>query len=236
MNEPKENPDCMSLTSLVAGLVHEIRNPLSTINLNLQLLKEDWQHAETPQDKRALRKLDVIQSETQRLEVVLNDILRFVRIENLELEPHSMNAMLDEIVEFKAGELRLKSIEVVKFYDYNLPQCMADPNLLKQALLNILMNAQQAVEQDGQIMIRTSVDGGLARIEIMDTGCGMAPDVLAKIFQPWFSTKNTGTGLGLPTTKRIIEAHGGSIEVRSEPGRGTSVVVRLRPDGTREMG
>ncbi|HUU69878.1 MAG TPA: histidine kinase dimerization/phospho-acceptor domain-containing protein, partial [Planctomycetota bacterium] len=97
-----KTPDCLSLTELVAGLVHEIRNPLSTINLNLQLLKEDWRESESPRDKRTVKKLDVIQAETQRLEEILNDILHFVRIESLELQPQDVNAMLDEITEFKA--------------------------------------------------------------------------------------------------------------------------------------
>ena len=230
MADQNASNDCLSLTSLVAGLVHEVRNPLSTINLNLQLLREDWADAETPREKRALRKIDLIRAETQRLEGVLNDILRFVRIGSLDLQPVDVNALLDQIVDFKANELRLKNIEVIRFYDYNLPRCQADPALLKQALLNILLNAQQAMDDNGgQIMIRTSRDGEYVRIEITDTGCGMAPDVLKKIFVPWFSTKPNGTGLGLPTTRRIIEAHGGTIAIQSEQGRGTSVVTRLLP-------
>jgi len=231
--EDKTSPECVSLTELVAGLVHEVRNPLSTININLQLLKEDW--GESPREKRMLKKLDVIQAETQRLEEILNDILRFVRIESLELQGQDVNSMLDEIAEFKASELKLRNIEVIRFFDYNLPRCGADANLLKQALLNIVLNAQQAIDKDGQIMIRTSREDDAVRIEITDTGPGMAPDVQAKIFRPWFSTKKTGSGLGLPTTRRIIEAHGGSIQVFSEPNRGTSVVVRLNPAGPREM-
>jgi len=226
-----KTPDFVSLTELVAGLVHEVRNPLSTISLNLQLLKEDWQESESPREKRMLKKLDVIQAETQRLEEILNDILRFVRIESLELQPQDVNAMLDEIAEFKASELKLHNIEIIRFFDYNLPRCAADASLLKQALLNIVLNAQQAIGKDGQIMIRTSPENGKVRIEITDTGPGMPPDVQAKIFRPWFSTKKTGTGLGLPTTRRIIEAHGGTIRIFSEPNHGTSVVVRLDPAG-----
>jgi len=223
--------DSASLTSLVAGLAHEIRNPLSTINLNLQLLKEDWQQAESAREKKTLKKIDVIQAETQRLNEILDDFLRFVRIDDLELQPHDINALVDEIAEFKANELKLKNIEVIRFYDYNLPQCMVDAKFIKQAILNIVLNAQQAIEKDGQIMIRTSRDAGLVRIEITDTGSGIPPDVRAKIFIPWFSTKTSGCGLGLPTTRRIIEAHGGTIQVMSEVNRGTSVVVHLRPGG-----
>jgi len=223
----KETQDCASIVTLVGGLAHEIRNPLSTINLNLQLLKEDWLEAATPREKRSLRKLDRIQSETQRLQEILDDFLRFVRIDELELEECDINDLLGEVGDFISSEARLKNIEVIKFYDYNLPRCRADRRFLKQAFLNILKNAQQAIEHDGQIMIRTSRAGDTARIEITDTGPGMPAEVLQQIFKPYYSTKESGTGLGLPTTRRIIEKHGGSIDLQSDLGHGTSVIVLL---------
>ena len=228
----EEDPqDCVSLTTLVGGLAHEIRNPLSTINVSLQLLKEEWLEAESPREKRALRKLDVIQAETQRLQEILDDFLRFVRIDELYLKPLDVNAILDEIVEFIGHEVRLKGIEVIRFYDYNLPKVMVDGKFVKQAFLNVLMNAYQAIAEGGQIMIRTSPDADGIRIEITDTGPGMPSEVLDKMFKPYYSTKQSGTGLGMPTTRRIIEKHGGTIAVRSEVGHGTSVVVRLPGTG-----
>jgi len=130
-----------------------------------------------------------------------------------------------------SNEAKAAGIEFLKFYDYNLPRCMVDVNFIRQALLNIIINARQAIERDGQIMIRTAHDGGSVRIEITDTGPGIRPEVLAKIFKPYFSTKDSGIGLGLPTTKRIIDEHEGIIEVRSEPGHGTNVIVTLKPQG-----
>jgi len=228
----KENAqDFASLTTLVGGLAHEIRNPLSTININLQLLKEDWLDAGSPREKRALKKLDLIQAETQRLQETLDDFLRFIRIEDLELESHDINALIDEIVRFIGNEIRLKGIDIVRFYDYNLPRCMLDVKFMKQAFLNILMNARQAIEKDGQIMIRTSRSGEMLCVEITDTGIGMPHNVLERIFTPYYSTKESGTGLGMPTTKRIIEKHAGTIEVQSDRGHGTSVIVHLRPAG-----
>ncbi|HUS57913.1 MAG TPA: ATP-binding protein [Planctomycetota bacterium] len=229
MNEQGKAQDYAFLTNLVAGLVHEIKNPLTTINLNLQLLKEDWHDAESQREKKTLRKLDVIQTETQRLKEILDDFLKFVRIDDLDLKPLDINALLDEIVEFLSNELKQRNVEVIRFYDYNLPRCAVDVKFMKQAFLNILLNAGQAIETNGQIMVRTSRDGDRVRVEITDTGAGMPPETLAKIFTPWFSTKASGTGLGLPTTRRIIEEHGGSIQVQSEPQRGTSVVIHLIP-------
>ena len=219
--------DYAFLTTMVGGLAHELRNPLSTINLNLQLLKEDWQNAESTREKKTLKKIEVIHAETHRLQEILDDFLRFVRIDNLALEPRDVNALLDEIVSFMETENRASGIDVIRFHDYNLPRCPIDANFMKQALLNILLNARQAIEKDGQIMVRTSREGDWLKIEITDTGPGMSPEVLAQIFKPYFSTKERGTGLGLPTTRRIIEEHHGTIDVRSERNRGTSVTVRL---------
>jgi signal transduction histidine kinase len=231
VNEDPKAEDFAFLTTLVGGLAHEIRNPLSTININLQLLKEEWLDAASPRQKRALRKLHVIQAETQRLQEILDDFLRFVRVDDLKLAPRDVNALLDEIVEFIGNELRLKGIEVIRYYDYNLPRCIADKKFLRQAFLNVLINAQQAIEKNGQIMIRTSRDGATVRVEITDTGPGMPPETLQQLFRPYYSTKESGTGLGLATTRRIIEKHNGTIEVHSEAGHGTSVIIRLPPAG-----
>ncbi|NQT20394.1 MAG: ATP-binding protein [Planctomycetes bacterium] len=238
MNEEKPQ-DPASLTTLVGGLAHEIRNPLSTINVNLQLLKEEWLEGKSQREKRAIRKLDVIQSETQRLQEILDDFLRFVRIDELHLKPHDINALLDEIVEFISHEVRLKGIDVVRFYDYNLPKVLIDGKFAKQAFLNILMNARQAIDTSGRIMIRTSPADDGARIEITDTGSGMPREVLDKMFKPYYSTKESGTGLGMPTTRRIIEKHGGTIAVQSDVGHGTSVIVHLRgadPENNKDTG
>jgi len=233
-NQPtkeQETENLADLTALVGGLAHEIRNPLSTIIVNLQLLKEDRPAAQSPREKRTLKKLEVIQNETRRLQEILDDFLRFVRIQDLDLKPHDINSLLDQIIEFIGSDIRLQGIDVVRFYDYGLPPCEVDAKFIKQAFLNILMNARQAIGKNGQIMIRTSRAGSDIRVEITDTGPGMPRDALEQIFKPYYSTKQSGTGLGLPTTKRIIDQHAGTIELQSEPGHGTSVIVHLNPAG-----
>ncbi|HHT9110184.1 MAG TPA: two-component system sensor histidine kinase NtrB [Candidatus Brocadiaceae bacterium] len=213
--------------TLAGGLAHEIKNPLSTMNINLQLLKEDVQSMLGENSKRASHKIQALQRESQRLEEILNDFLRFARGQKLELENVDINDVLDEVVDFVTPELKQKNILILKNYDAYLPLCRVDKNLIKQAILNVVINAEQAMENGGELMVRTSGDKKFIQIDITDTGAGIPKDSIGKIFQIYFSTKKTGTGLGLPTTKRIIEEHKGNIAVQSEEGKGTNFSIRL---------
>lgn len=213
--------------TLAGGLAHEIKNPLSTLNINLQLLKEELQEMTEENSKRAHRKTQVLQKEVQRLEQILNDFLRFARGQKLELKEHDINEILDEVVDFITPEIKQKNILILKSYDANLPACRVDSNLIKQALLNIIINAEQAMEHGGELMVRTSGDKKHIQIDITDTGAGIPKDIIDKIFQVYFSTKKAGTGLGLPTAKRIIEDHRGTISVQSEEGKGTNFSIQL---------
>ena len=213
--------------TLAGGLAHEIKNPLSTLNINLQLLQEELESMTGENSKRVYRKTQVLQKEVQRLEQILNDFLRFARGQKLELKDHDMNEILDEVADFVTPEIKQKKILILKSYDADLPQCRLDSNLIKQAILNIIINAEQAMENGGELMIRTSKDKKYIQIDITDTGPGIPKDIIDKIFQVYFSTKKTGTGLGLPTAKRIIEDHRGTISVQSEEGKGTNFSIRL---------
>ena len=213
--------------TLAGGLAHEIKNPLSTLNINLQLLKEELESMTGENSKRVYMKTQVLQKEVQRLEQILNDFLRFARGQKLELKDHDMNEILDEVADFVTPEIKQKKILILKSYDADLPQCHLDSNLIKQAILNIIINAEQAMENGGELMIRTSKDKKYIQIDITDTGPGIPKDIIGKIFQAYFSTKKTGTGLGLPTAKRIIEDHRGTISVQSEEGKGTNFSITL---------
>ena len=213
--------------TLAGGLAHEIKNPLSTLNINLQLLQEELESMTGENSKRVYRKTQVLQKEVQRLEQILNDFLRFARGQKLELKDHDMNEILDEVADFVTPEIKQKKILILKSYDADLPQCHLDSNLIKQAILNIIINAEQAMENGGELMIRTSKDKKYIQIDITDTGPGIPKDIIDKIFQVYFSTKKTGTGLGLPTAKRIIEDHRGTISVQSEEGKGTNFSIKL---------
>jgi len=213
--------------TLAGGLAHEIKNPLSTLNIYLQLLQEELESMTGTNSKRVHMKTQVLQKEVQRLEQILNDFLRFARGQKLELKDHDMNEILDEVVDFVTPEIKQKKILILKSYDADLPQCRLDSNLIKQAILNIIINAEQAMENGGELMIRTSKDKKYIQIDITDTGPGIPKDIIDKIFQVYFSTKKTGTGLGLPTAKRIIEDHRGTISVQSEEGKGTNFSIKL---------
>ncbi|MCZ6602695.1 MAG: ATP-binding protein [Planctomycetota bacterium] len=215
------------LTKLAGGLVHEIKNPLSTLNLNLQLLKEDWAHLEDTTAKRSLRKVDVLLKEVRRLESILNDFLRYVRGRDLTLTECDVNEIIEEILELLAPELQQKGIRLSKSLTSKLARTMLDRDLLKQALLNLIINAEQAMADGGELMIRTLESRAGIVIEITDTGRGMSPARKAKIFDPYFSTRQDGTGLGLTMTKDIVEAHGGQIFVESEETKGSRFTVGI---------
>jgi signal transduction histidine kinase len=134
------------------------------------------------------------------------------------------------VVDFVTPEVKQKKILILKSYDAHLPPCRIDRNLIKQAILNLIINAEQAMENGGELMIRTSGNKKYLQIDITDTGLGIPKDLVDKIFQVYFSTKKTGTGLGLPTTKRIIEEHKGTISVQSEESKGTNCSVKLPID------
>lgn len=213
--------------TLAGGLAHEIKNPLSTLNINLQLLMEDVQSMTGENSKKVHVKIEALQKEVQRLEEILNDFLRFARGQKLELEDRDINEVVDEVVDFVTPEIKQKNIVILKSYDAHLPSCRIDSNLIKQAILNVIINAEQAMENGGELMIRTSGNKKYIQIDITDTGVGIPKDIIDKIFQVYFSTKKTGTGLGLPTTKRIVEEHKGIISVQSEEGKGTNFSIKL---------
>ena len=215
------------VATLAGGLAHEIRNPLSTIKLNLQLLQEDWADPQTPKEKRTSRKLRVLESEVQRLAQTLDDFLRFIRVDRLQLEPTDINELAAEVAEFVEPELARTKTELREQYAQNLPRCAADPKLLKQAMLNVILNAQHAMPDGGELILRTSHANGTVNVDIIDTGQGVPKGVKGKLFDAFFSTKKDGSGLGLTMTKRIVDQHGGTIDFHSEPGKGTDFVIRI---------
>ena len=217
---------------LVGALAHEIRNPLSTIRLNMELLAEDFEQtapdSSTKQrDRRARAKIDLVRQECDRLQKLLGDFLDFARQERLAIEPGSLNAEIDQLLDFFAPQARDARVEIVRYLDPELPMVRLDRETLRSAVLNLLLNAVQAMEGGGQLVVRTRAAGLGVLLELIDTGSGMEPDTLAKVFRAFYTTKQGGSGLGLPTARKIVEAHGGSIDIESTPGRGTKVTIWL---------
>jgi len=208
--------------------VHELKNPLSTLGLHLSLLEEDWRKDEGPRARRSLQVLGRLRSEVGRLNDILEDFLRYARTDTLELAPTDLNSVVEHVARFVEPELRAQKVSLQVLADQGLPYALADQSRLRQALLNLVINARQAMEKrGGQITLITRREGDGLAIEVLDDGPGMSAEVLARCWEPWYSTKAGGSGLGLPTVRRLMEAHGGGMDLQSTPGRGTRAVLRL---------
>jgi len=226
-NELVRTERLAQLGALLAGFAHEIRNPLSTIGLNLQLVKEDIAEGDTPRDKRAYKRLDVVEKEVRRLQGMLDGFLSFARRPELDLQPTDINGLLRRVVEFCEPEMDQAGVSLKFYPGQGLLTVQADGDLLRAALVNLLRNALDACEPGDEVLVSSQrVDDQLI-VQVTDTGQGMAPEVLEQVFRPYFSTKKGGTGLGLPTTRRIVQEHGGTLTVTSEESKGTQFSMTL---------
>jgi signal transduction histidine kinase len=215
------------LGTLTGGLAHEIKNPLSTVQLNLQLLEEDLRHDATHQP-RILNRLTTVKNETSRLRDILDDFLRYAGRLELERKPIELNTLLEELVDFFAPQAQLQRVQLRLRPAPEKIIAPVDPRLLKQAVLNLMINALQAMPGGGELMLSLSRNGtDDAVIDVIDTGPGISPEAAQRIFEAYYSTKKGGTGLGLPMARRIADEHGGSLSVTSEPGKGTDFRLRL---------
>ena len=212
---------------LAGGLAHEIKNPLSTISLNMELLAEDFAQDDSPRDRRAVAKIKLVLRECQRLQNLLDDFLHFARVREMKMEPTDLNEEVRRVLDFFRAKAAESKIEVMPFLRTDLPSVLVDREKLHAALLNLVINAEQAMPTGGQLTVATETTPRGVALHLIDSGCGMDERTQAKIFEPFFSTKSGGSGLGLPTTRKIIEAHGGTIGVQSDLGRGTRFTVEL---------
>jgi signal transduction histidine kinase len=215
------------LARLTGSLAHEIKNPLSTIVLNMELLAEDFAKPETPREKRIAAKVQMVQRECRRLQSILDDFLSYAKIRRFNFEPTDLNEELRKLLEFYRPQAEEHRIEIIPYLRSDLPTILLDREQFRGALLNLILNAQQAMPDGGQLVVATDTTPRGACLHLIDTGLGMDEKTLARIFEAFYSTKPGGTGLGLPTTGKIIEAHGGTITCQSEPGRGTRFTIEL---------
>jgi signal transduction histidine kinase len=220
---------------LAAGLAHELKNPLSTLKLNLQLLEEDLATFPGGAGQRSTTRLATLKKEADRLRQTLDDFLHYAGRLELRLETVSINGLVEELIDFLLPQAQVAGVRVHTALAPENPLCRLDVNLFKQALLNLLLNALQAMpageggagNSPRELLVRTLQSKETAILYVSDTGVGISPENLPRIFEAYFTTKKGGTGLGLPTTRRIIEEHNGHITVESEPGRGTTFRVEL---------
>ena len=217
------------IATLAGGLAHEIRNPLSTMSLNLELLVEDVEDSDNPRDMRMLKKLRKVQQEAEQLNELLNDFLQFARVSDQELVAVDLNTLVREFADFYRPTAQEHGIEFSLHLESNLPQVKLDEALIRQVLLNLAQNARQAMPEGGHLELQTFVRDSQVQLEFIDTGEGMSAKTRSKIFQVFYSTKPDGSGLGLPTVRKIVEAHRGTISCESEAGRGTRFLISLPP-------
>ncbi len=242
------------LGTMTGGLAHEIKNPLSTIGLNAELLSEDINDLPnvSPDEKRRLtNRIGTLYREIDRLRGILDDFLQFAGRMHLDPSTQDLNLLITELVDFFQPQAERAGVRLHAQLPTQPIHAQVDSHLFKQALLNLLINAVQAFEatppsdtQPRELMLRLennhppetsnqeqpqpeNNNHNQIVLHITDTGPGISKEAIAKIFQPYFSTKKGGTGLGLPTTRRIIDAHGGHLEVHSEPNRGTDFIIYL---------
>lgn len=213
------------LGTLTGGLAHELKNPLSTIQLNLQLLGEDLS-PDNPAYTRLLSRLGTVQKETSRLRDILDDFLRFAGRIELAKKPAELNEMLEELVDFFTPQAQLQRVQLRLRRSERPLVVPVDERLLKQAVLNLMINALQAMpESGGEVILSARPVDGRAVIDVVDTGRGMDSDTLARIFDAYYTTKHGGNGLGLAIANRIVQEHGGTIHVTSEPGKGSDFTL-----------
>lgn len=222
----RQSEKLASLGTLSAGLAHELRNPLNTVSMLMYAMAQDMAQDAAGASPYAAD-VDVMQSELQRMSLLIEQFLEFARPRPPHFQRERIEEIMEETLLLIGPEARTHGVVLVKEWPKELPKVWADGTQIKQVFLNILLNAVQAMPQGGRLTIRLYVSGGNLLTAITDQGAGIPPDVRAKLFEPFFSTKQGGTGLGLSISQRIIEGHNGRLRLFSKPGAGTSVVVRL---------
>jgi signal transduction histidine kinase len=227
------------LGSMTGGLAHEIKNPLSTISLNAQLLSESIRESALPDDQRERlqKRLGTLSREIERLRGILTDFLQFAGRMKLDPQPHDLAQLVDELCDFYHPQAQQAGIVLRTQLPPEPVQASVDASLVKQALLNLMLNATQAMAdgskappaERGELILRVESQGDEARLHVIDTGPGIPPDKIDDLFRPYVAlrTGGGGTGLGLPTARRIVQEHGGEITVHSEPGTGSDFVIHL---------
>ncbi len=216
-----------SLGRLAAGIAHEIKNPLSAMSINLQLLEEEVSSPSPSSRERLLSYLNIVEAETKRLEGIVQNFLLFAKPPHLELSRVNINQALDKVLALINREAGEEGIKITREYCRDLPPVWGDGEQLSQAFLNIVINSLQAMEGKGQLTVRTVSGRQHIEVEISDRGQGIVPEDREKIFELYFTTKEEGTGLGLPITQRIIHEHRGWIKVESKMGKGTKFRIGL---------
>jgi hypothetical protein len=222
-----------AIAHLASGIAHEVRNPLSTISMTVGHLKAHFPPSAPAEREEFMRLTSMVMEEIRRLDDMIRGFLKYGKPLNLTRQAADVRTLLNEVLEVAAQKAIAERIEVKREYTTILPEIWVDMPHLKTCFMNLVLNAFQAMPGGGELRVsaRGTVgadgSGESVQIDFQDTGHGIAPEHLPKVFEPYFTTKEVGIGLGLALTKQIVDEHGGRIEISSQPGRGTLVRLQL---------
>lgn len=216
-----------ALTLLAAGVAHEIGNPLNSLHIHLQLMQRKVRKLDDEVGQELQESIEIARSEIDRLDSIVTQFLKAIRPSKPQLHPEHVNAIVEEAVRFFAPEIEDRDIVVEQELHSGLPPLELDRDQLKQAFYNIIKNSFEAMKRRGILRIRTDIDGSHVLVSFTDTGGGMSAESLSRVFEPYHTTKESGSGLGLLIVRRIVREHGGELSLESSEGKGLTLTIRL---------
>ena len=225
--ETIESERLNALTLLAAGVAHEIGNPLNSLHIHLQLMERKVRELDDNAKAELQDSIDVARSEIGRLDSIVTQFLRAIRPSRPQLHPENVNTIVEEAVRFFAPEIRDRDVAVEQELRSDLPLLQIDRDQMKQAFYNVIKNSLEAMKRRGSLRIHTDMDDKHVLISFIDSGGGMSPEDLSRVFEPYFTTKPFGTGLGLLIVRRIVREHGGELSIESSQGQGLTLTIRL---------
>ena len=228
--EFRKNESLAQMTTMAAGVAHEIKNPLASISIYLQLMDKMMEKNGSMTREEAKKYLDVVSEEVDRINKIAVDFLFAVKPMKVNLAICNINDIVKKTVSVVAAELEQKGIALNLHLAVSLPKVLADCTLIQQSILNLINNAMQAMpedRQDPEITVSTFMEDDMVKICVADNGCGMTEEQMSKIFEPYYTTKSSGTGLGLTVLFKIMKQHEGDVTVHSTPGKGSEFILQI---------
>ena len=225
--EAIESERIQALTLLAASVAHEIGNPLNALHIHLQLMERKAQELDRKEKAELQQSIDVARSEVRRLDSIVTQFLRAIRPSQPRLRPENVNTIVEEAVRFFTPEIQDRDMVVEQELRADLPLLQLDREQIKQAFYNVIKNSLEAMKRHGTLRIRTDLDDTHVIVSFIDTGGGMSAEQVSRAFEPYFTTKPSGTGLGLLIVRRIVREHGGELSIESTDGKGLTLTIRV---------